>query len=387
MFDVGHAEGWHYLSMEYVDGETLASLLRRVGRLTVEKAIDVARQLCAGVAAAHDRRVLHRDLKPSNIMIDGRGRVRIMDFGLAVSAGASPMVRELIGTPAYMAPEQLAMEPVTERTDLYSLGLVLFEVFAGRPIFRANSFEERLYAGDAELIVRRSSQIDPAIEEIILRCLECDHVDRPASALAVAAVFPGGDPLSAALAEGRVPSPGMIAAAGQKGVVRQAAAWMFVAAIVGGTVALASRVNLITLSPTDIPKPPEVLAERARVILANTTHDVAAVDSEFWYSSQSIPANAGPNDAPLPLRFVYRQGPKYLLPLNLFHIVSDDDPPARDAGMVTVTLDMFGRLVRLNKVPDAADRETDDPLPWSWHSFFAEAGSEAGGVWPQLNQR
>ena len=104
VYDIGEADGWHYLSMEYIDGETLASLLRRIGSLPAEKALDVARQLCAGLAAAHDRGVLHRDLKPGNIMLDGRGQVRIVDLGFATPLGDA--ATGIAGTPAYMAPEQ-----------------------------------------------------------------------------------------------------------------------------------------------------------------------------------------------------------------------------------------------------------------------------------------
>jgi serine/threonine protein kinase len=96
VYDIGYAEGWHFLSMEYVDGETLASLLRRIGRPPMPKVLEMARQLCAGVAAAHARNVLHRDLKPSNIMVDGRGQIRIMDFGLAVAV--TDDVCEVAGT-------------------------------------------------------------------------------------------------------------------------------------------------------------------------------------------------------------------------------------------------------------------------------------------------
>src|SRR5262245_44928229 len=120
MYDIGDADGVPFLTMEYVDGEDLASLLRRIGRLPQDKAIEVARQICAGLSAAHERGVLHRDLKPSNIMIDADGHVRLTDFGLAAVATSIDNVRE--GTPAYMAPEQLAGREVTVRSDIYSLG-------------------------------------------------------------------------------------------------------------------------------------------------------------------------------------------------------------------------------------------------------------------------
>src|SRR5512144_841434 len=108
IYDAGETDGQHFLSMEYIDGEDLASLLRRIGHLPKDKAIQIARQLCAGLAASHEIGVLHRDLKPANIMIDGRGRVRITDFGLAGFAEEIGGGEILSGTPAYMAPEQLA---------------------------------------------------------------------------------------------------------------------------------------------------------------------------------------------------------------------------------------------------------------------------------------
>ncbi|HEU5453395.1 MAG TPA: serine/threonine-protein kinase, partial [Terriglobales bacterium] len=107
VYDVGEVEGTVFLSMEYVDGEDLASLLRRIGRLPGDKALEIARQLCAGLAAAHREGVLHRDLKPANIMLDGRGRAVIMDFGLAGLAEQITAHDVRSGTPAYMAPEQL----------------------------------------------------------------------------------------------------------------------------------------------------------------------------------------------------------------------------------------------------------------------------------------
>jgi serine/threonine-protein kinase len=132
--DIGEVEGHLFLSMELVDGEDLASSLRRIGRFPEDKATDIARQLCAGLAAAHEKGVLHRDLKPANVMLDGTGKVRVMDFGLA-AIGAVEDIRA--GTPAYMAPEQLSGREVTARSDIYALGLVLYELFTGRRTFNA----------------------------------------------------------------------------------------------------------------------------------------------------------------------------------------------------------------------------------------------------------
>src|SRR5262249_19975608 len=150
------------------DGETLASLLNRIGRLPREKALDIARQLCAGLAAAHDQGILHRDLKPANIMVDGRGRIRIMDFGLAVTSDDAG-VRESAGTPGYMAPEQLSGDRITERTDLFAFGLVLYELFAGRPFYTGRSLW-----GDDTSPRSRLQEIDPDIAAIVAACIETD---------------------------------------------------------------------------------------------------------------------------------------------------------------------------------------------------------------------
>ncbi len=181
VYDIGEAEGSTYLSMEYVDGEDLASLLRRIGRLPQDKALEIARQLCAGLAAAHDKGVVHRDLKPGNIMLDGQGQLRITDFGLAGVAGEVKDIRS--GTPAYMAPEQRSGREVTARSDIYALGVVLHEVFTGSR-----------FSGDSS-----HPDLAPEVDRVIRRCLAEDPAKRPASALAVSAALPGGDPLAAAL--------------------------------------------------------------------------------------------------------------------------------------------------------------------------------------------
>src|SRR3984893_17997256 len=142
VYDIGEVEGLAYISMEYVDGEDLHSLLRRIGRLPSDKALEIARKLCAGLAAAHAKGVLHRDLKPANIMIDGRGHVLIMDFGLAGVMGQIEGAEARNGTPGYMAPEQLSGTEVSAQSDIYALGVVLYEMFTGKRPFNASTRAE-----------------------------------------------------------------------------------------------------------------------------------------------------------------------------------------------------------------------------------------------------
>src|SRR4249919_2329113 len=269
LYDLGEADGRRFLTMEYVDGEDLASLLRRIGRIPQDKAIEIARQLCAGLSAAHERGVLHRDLKPANIMIDGDGNVRIADFGLAVAAGDTSASRA--GTPQYMAPELLAGGQASVKTDIYALGLVLFEVFTGRRPYEAKTQNDLVAMQQSGRISTPSSvvrDLDPAVERVILRCLESDPALRPGSALAVAAALPGGDPLAAALAAGETPSPEMVAAAGETSAVRPVIGLSLLAAIIVGilTVAvLSDRTLFIARIPME--KGADALEDRARETL------------------------------------------------------------------------------------------------------------------------
>lgn len=198
VYDVGEAEGRHFLSMEWIDGETLAAMLTRRGRPPLDEAVRIARRLCAGLAAAHDRGVIHRDLTPSNVMLDESGAVRITDFGVAELGRVVRGRRAREGTPAYMAPEQFAGEEVTARSDIYSLGLLLYELFTGQQAYRGTSTVRTAVAPDREPPPppsRLAPDVDPAIEAAILGCLASDPAQRPASARQVGEVLPGDDGL------------------------------------------------------------------------------------------------------------------------------------------------------------------------------------------------
>jgi hypothetical protein len=361
--------------MEYVDGETLASLLRRIGRMPAEKAMDIARQLCAGLAAAHDVGVLHRDIKPSNIMIDGKGRARLMDFGLAVASGES-LIGEIAGTPAYMAPEQVAGDRASEQTDVYALGLVLYELFTGRQLFPVRSIDERMRLGyDAPAIASGQEEFDPAVAAIVRSCLRRDPAGRPSSAAAVAAALPGGDSLAAAVAEGRLLSPDMVAAARKEGELPAALGWTLVAAVIAGLFVVAARAGDVTqIRAASLPKPPAVLAERAREILALAQHEGAPRDRAYWYVAElaTDDGNRTPNAPVRRMRFVYRQSSSYLVPQNIFRRVTEADPPGT-AGMATVTLDANGLLIRFDALPDQGRRRAANTTP-GWATLFAEAG-------------
>jgi eukaryotic-like serine/threonine-protein kinase len=182
VFDVGESEGEVFYSMELVKGEDLATLLRRAGRLPPERVRDIGRQLCDGLAAAHGRGVLHRDLKPANILMDENGRVRITDFGIAISRDKTGQ-HAIFGTPGYMAPEQLAPgSPLSERTDLYALGVVLFELLVG-----SQPFSDRSNVWGSAPQPSTLPNVDPPLEQVIVQALSPDPRDRPRSATEMAA--------------------------------------------------------------------------------------------------------------------------------------------------------------------------------------------------------
>ncbi|MFI5069730.1 MAG: protein kinase, partial [Terriglobales bacterium] len=283
VYDIGEVDGKHFLTMEYIDGEDLASLLRRIGRLPADKALETAHQICAGLAAAHDCGLLHRDLKPANIMLDGRGRVRITDFGLALSSNDATGRSETAGTPAYMAPEQIGKGEASVRSDIYSLGLVFYELFTGRLPYQANTPIEWRRA-HLESAPRTPSSVvkdlDPVVETAIMRCLQKDPALRPSSA----AAFPGGDPLAAALAAGETPSPEMVAASGETEGLRPLVAWVLLAGVVVGVataILLSAQTTLYRRVPLEMP--PDALAQVARDILRSVGYSEPPVDTAIGF--------------------------------------------------------------------------------------------------------
>ncbi len=268
VYDIAEMDGHVFLSMEYIDGEDLSHALRRLGRPSPEKAIEIARQLCLGLAAAHENGVLHRDLKPANVMIDGRGRARITDFGLAGLADELAATPERAGTPVYMAPEQLESGKVSIRSDIYSLGLVLYEVFTGKRAFEGESLEDVRRVRSSGSVTTPSSlteNLDPAVERVILRCLEADPQRRPSSVYAVLGALPGGDPLAAALAAGETPSPQLVANAAVQGGLKPLVAIALLLAVVVLVIGPAAIQTRIAIPPE---KSPEACGSGIRVDIA-----------------------------------------------------------------------------------------------------------------------
>ncbi len=218
----GSGRPLYFLTMEYVDGENLADLIKRFGRLPTEKGMEIAGQITAALAAAHEKGVLHRDIKPANVMIDGRGQAKLADFGLAVANG-SVEAAEVAGTPGYIAPEILRNGTATGRSDLYSLGLVLYELLTGRKAVK----DGKAVTGSVR---EYAPEVPAAAEKVVLQCMDADPAKRPASAMEVLRAFPAKNALEAALARGETPSPEMVANSADDTPMRLPVAWSMVGA-------------------------------------------------------------------------------------------------------------------------------------------------------------
>jgi len=187
MYDLSEAEGTHYITMEYVPGEDLKSFIRRAGPLSAGKTIYIAKQVCDGLSEAHRLGVVHRDLKPQNVMIDKEGNVRIMDFGIARSLKAKGITGAgvMIGTPEYMSPEQAEAKEVDKRSDIYSLGVIIYEMVTGKVPFEGETplSIAMKHKGEAPRDPKElNSQITDDLSSVILNCLEKDKEKRYQSA-------------------------------------------------------------------------------------------------------------------------------------------------------------------------------------------------------------
>jgi tRNA A-37 threonylcarbamoyl transferase component Bud32 len=397
VYDIGETDGRHFLSMEYIKGEELSSLLRRIGRLPVDKSLQLARQICAGLNAAHDAGILHRDLKPANVMIDGDGNARILDFGLAGLSEELPESELAAGTPAYMAPEQLEGTEQTIKTDIYSLGLVLYELFTSKKAFEASTLGELLELRRNNTTPTSLSEhvkdLDPVIERVIQRCIQTDPALRPTSALQVAAALPGGDPIEAALAAGETPSPEMVAAAPKQGILKPTTV---VALLVSFLTLLAlgfwltRYIAVYRLTP--LGDPPEVLSARARDMIKSLGYTAPALDSANGvvlkqdYLRYIADHDQSPkrwekmrDTGPGAYRFWYRQSPRYFQTIEDIEV----DRPALDvSGMTSMYLDMNGRLHWFIGVPPQREPQPTELAKADWSVAFHHAGLDISSFQP-----
>ena len=413
VFDIGDIDGTLFLTMEYVDGEDLASVVRRIGRLSQDKATEIARQICAGLAAAHERGVIHRDLKPANVMLDGAGKIRITDFGLAGLAANIKGAEVRAGTPAYMAPEQLAGRDVSVRSDIYSLGLILYEILTGKRAFEASTLPELMKQRESGAITNPSTlvrDLDPLIERVILRCLELEPEKRPSTALQVAAALPGGAPLAAALAAGETPSPQMVAAAGETtGLAPRIALACLAAVILGFVLFTAISIKQNGLERIHPENPPEVLAKKSREIISNLGYSGQPADKADGFSydndfltyldkdhSQHPQWDRVLSEQPPVLRYWFRQSPREMGPNGFWgnsftpNVVTFSDPPPILSGMINLELDPEGHLLNFQAIPPEKEANPQPSRSPDWLPLFTASGLDLAqfhsveSVWDSL---
>jgi serine/threonine-protein kinase len=390
VYDIAEVEGRAFLSMEFITGDDLAAVLGKAGRLPTPTAIELGRQIAQGLQAVHDEGLVHRDLKPANVMLDGRGRARLTDFGLAARADGVAETEAYAGTPAYQAPEQLTGGTITVRTDIYALGVLLYELLTGRRPFQAATRDELVRLQQAR--PARPSQlvagVPAAVDRVVLRCLAPDAGDRPASAHEVWRALPGDDVLKAILDAGLTPTAQVVADAGGEGRIRRRTALALgavVALAAVGTCLLHEQRSILRTTPV---RSPAELTATARTVLGSTSPGDPSVSSACGFdedSNQIVWRNKHDRGMdrlaslavgrPALLRFWYRQSTKPLLPearLGSVPLVEGNNPPRGQPGSAYVVLDGMGRLLTLECVPlSRMPATTAEP---GWEPLFAAAG-------------
>ncbi len=308
VYDTGSDDGTHYIVMEYVDGRTLADRLASGGALPTAAALELAGAVCRALSAAHRQGIVHRDIKPGNVMVTPEGQVKVMDFGIARLADGAETVAQtaaVLGTASYLSPEQARGEPVDERSDIYSLGVVLYEMLTGRPPFTGDSAVAVAYKHVQEAPEppsRWNPDIPPALDAVVLRCLAKDPANRYPSAEQLrrdlervgrgepveaatllpeqptVALRPGGPP-TAQLPPEEPERPG-------RNVVGLVVAALAVTALLGGGLYLLVRALIGQQEPPPVPQVevPRVLGFseiQARSILENAGLHVGVVKRRF----------------------------------------------------------------------------------------------------------
>ncbi len=399
VFDIGEIDGRHFLSMEFVDGDDLSALLTRVGRFTSERAVEIARQLCVGMEAIHKAGILHRDFKPGNIIIDSKGVARITDFGIAGLEEEMKGDNIRAGTPAYMSPEQVTGKEVTVRSDIYALGLVIYEIFTGKQAFIAATVPELIKMQQTATPTNPSQivkGIDPLVESVIAKCLEKDPKDRPQTALQVAMALPGGNPMQIALDAGQTPSPEMVAASPKKGALRPIVALSLLAIVIVGlgfVMVTSKKTFLHRIVPLE--KSADTLRERGREVIEKFGYKGADSYSVFLCpcfgedyikyikeTDQSLDRwQKLATGQPATVRFLYRTSPDPIVPLSDRKITSSD-PQNTLPGMAEIILDTKGRMVFFGGVPARFDEPEAITAELDWAAVFKEAGFDIAKFQP-----
>lgn len=384
--DIGESDGEVFISMEYVDGEDLTTLLRRIGCFPRDRGLRLAAELCVGISAAHQAGILHRDLKPSNVMIDGRGRVKIADLGIAMPAPPRDARNvDQAGTPGYMAPELAAGEAPSVQSDIYALGLIIYEILTGRYPFDQKRDPRERKELTADPPSAHVEGLDPVVDQVVLSCLSPDPRERPTSAYQVATSLLGRDPLTVRMDDRETPSPDtvMLSTALESPPKVAVACWGIGLVALLAVMLLADQTFLIPKVGLD--KPPAVLVDRAQEIIQQLDADggmtgrakgyevnAAGVDYILEDSGDDTWRERLEHARPYLVHFEYREGENWRRlrgPLDQPSLIEDPGASSR-----IVRLRPDGRLLLYRALPGHLEDESTDGALVNWDILLSTAG-------------